>query len=152
MVKSETRRDAQILVKNPSPRLLGKKFRDSKKLKSNHAKTRLGGFSKTLSRFRDPAKILRDPRFSKYHSPLLLLDDVISRIIKVEVRVISRSRTKSAQTWHECIMSRVLRKFTARLFGQNRKELDSSIYNIKSRLLASAYVEIIIKSSLKRGL
>ena len=26
MVKSQTRRDAEILVKNPSPRLLGKKF------------------------------------------------------------------------------------------------------------------------------
>ena len=31
MVKSETRRDAEILVRNPSPRLFGKKFRDSKK-------------------------------------------------------------------------------------------------------------------------
>jgi len=29
MVKSETRRDAEILVRNPSPRLFGKKFRDS---------------------------------------------------------------------------------------------------------------------------
>ena len=40
MVKSETRRDAEILVRNPSPRLFGKKFRDSKKVKTNHAKTR----------------------------------------------------------------------------------------------------------------
>ena len=31
MVKSENRRDAEILVKNPSPRLLGKKSRDPKK-------------------------------------------------------------------------------------------------------------------------
>ena len=31
MVKSETHRDAEILVRNPSPRLFGKKFRDSKK-------------------------------------------------------------------------------------------------------------------------
>ena len=30
MVKSETRREAEILVKNPNPGLLGKKFRDSK--------------------------------------------------------------------------------------------------------------------------
>ena len=30
-VKSETRRDAEILVRNPRPRLFGKKFRDSKK-------------------------------------------------------------------------------------------------------------------------
>ena len=41
MVKSETRRDAEILVRNPSPRLFGKKFRDSKKVNANHAKTRL---------------------------------------------------------------------------------------------------------------
>ena len=72
MVKSETRRDAEILVRNPSPRLFGKKFRDSKKVNTNHAKTRLRDFSKTLPRFRDPAKIFRDPRFSRYHSPPLL--------------------------------------------------------------------------------
>ena len=41
MVKSETRRDAETLVRNPSPRLFGKKFRDSKKVEANHAKTRL---------------------------------------------------------------------------------------------------------------
>ena len=68
MVKSETRRDAEILVRNPSPRLFGKKFRDSKKVKTNHAKTRLRDLSKTLPRFRDPAKIFRDPRFSRYHT------------------------------------------------------------------------------------
>ena len=33
MVKSKTRRDAEILVRNPSPRLFGEKFRDSKKVK-----------------------------------------------------------------------------------------------------------------------
>ena len=71
MVKSETRPDAEILVRNPSPRLFGKKFRDSKKVNTNHAKTRLRDLSKTLPRFRDPAKIFRDPRFSKYHSPPL---------------------------------------------------------------------------------
>ena len=69
MVKSETHLDAEILVRNPSPRLFGKKFRDSKKVKTNHAKTRLRNLSKTLPRFRDPAKIFRDPRFSRYHSP-----------------------------------------------------------------------------------
>ena len=37
MVKSETRRDTEILVGNPSPRLFGKNFRDSKKVKTNHA-------------------------------------------------------------------------------------------------------------------
>ena len=75
MVKSETRRDAEILVRNPSPRLFGKKFRDSKKVNTNHAKTRLRDLSKTLPRFRDPAKIFRDPRFSRYHSPPLISDE-----------------------------------------------------------------------------
>ena len=69
MVKSETRRDAEILGRNPSPRLFGKKFRDSKQVKTNHAKTRLRDLPKTFPRFRDPAKIFRDPRFSRYHSP-----------------------------------------------------------------------------------
>ena len=41
MVKSETRRDTEILVRNPSRRLFGEKFRDSKKVKANHEKTRL---------------------------------------------------------------------------------------------------------------
>ena len=71
MVKSETRRDAEILVRNPSPRLFGEKFRDSKKVKTNHEKTRLRDLSKTFPRFRVPAKIFRDPRFSRYHSPPL---------------------------------------------------------------------------------
>ena len=31
MVKSETRRDAEIPVRNPSPRPFGENFRDSKK-------------------------------------------------------------------------------------------------------------------------
>ena len=72
MVKSETRRDAEILVRNPSPRLFGEKFRDSKKVKTNHEKTRLRDLSKTFPRFRDPAKIFRDSCFSRYHSPPLL--------------------------------------------------------------------------------
>ena len=74
MVKSETHRDAEILVRNPSPRLFGKKFRDSKKVNTNHAKTRLRDLSKTLLRLRDPAKIFRDPRFSRYHSPPLIVE------------------------------------------------------------------------------
>ena len=65
MVKSETRRDAETLVRNPSPRLFGKQFRDSKKVKTNHAKTRLRDLSKTLPRFQDPVKIFRDPRVSR---------------------------------------------------------------------------------------
>ena len=72
MVKSETRQDAEILVRNPSPRLFGKNFRNSKKVKNKpYAKTRFRDLSKTLPRFRDPAKIFRDPRFSRYHSPPL---------------------------------------------------------------------------------
>ena len=72
MVKSETRRDTEILVRNPSPRLFGEKFRDSKKVKTNQEKTRLRDLSKTLPRFRDPAKIFRDPRFLRYHLPPLV--------------------------------------------------------------------------------
>ena len=72
MVKSETRRDAETLVTNPSPRLFGKKFRDSKKVKTNHANTRLRDLSKTLPRFRDPVKIFRDQRLPRYHSPPLM--------------------------------------------------------------------------------
>ena len=49
MVKSETCRDAEILVRNPSPRLFGKKFRDSKKVNTNHAKTRLRDLIKNAS-------------------------------------------------------------------------------------------------------
>ena len=65
MVKSETRRDAETLAKNPSPRLFGKKFRDSKKVETNHPKTRLRDFSKMLPRFRDPVKIFPRPTFFK---------------------------------------------------------------------------------------
>ena len=69
MVKSETRRDAEILVRNPSPRLelFGEKFRDSKKVKTNHEKTRLRDLSKTLPRSRDPAKIF--PRTTFFDVP-----------------------------------------------------------------------------------
>ena len=63
MVKSETRQDAKILLRNPSPRLFGKKFRDSKKVKTNHAKTRLKDLSKMLPIFRDAAKIFPRARF-----------------------------------------------------------------------------------------
>ena len=79
MVKSETRRDAETLVRNPSPRLFGIKFRDSKKVKTNHAKRRLRDLSKTLPRFRDPVKIFRDPRLSRYHSPPLLFEWLLVR-------------------------------------------------------------------------
>ena len=84
MVKSETRRDAEILVRNPSPRLFGEKFRDSKKVKANHEKTKLRDLSKTLPRFRDPAKIFRDPRFSRYHSPPLFFRSHYGHLIVLE--------------------------------------------------------------------
>ena len=100
MVKSETRRDAEILVRNPSPRLFGKKFRDSKKVNTNHAKTRLRDLSKTLPRFRDPAKIFRDPRFSRYHSPPLIflfiyfLKHYVDPVGGSVARVVSRARPR----------------------------------------------------------
>ena len=76
MVKSETHRDAEILVRNPSPRLFGKTFRDSKKVKTHHAKTRLRDLSETPLRFQDPAKIFWDPRFSRYlfATPTMLIN------------------------------------------------------------------------------
>ena len=80
MVKSEIRRDAETLVRNPSPRLFDKKFRNSKKVKTNHAKTRLRDLSKTLPRFRDPVKIFRDLRLSRYHSPPLSEERVTCKI------------------------------------------------------------------------
>ena len=83
MVKSETRRDAEILVRNPSPRLFGEKFRYSKKVKTNHEKTRLRDLSKTFPRFRDRAKIFRDPRFSRYHSPPLDIYELSAKCSRV---------------------------------------------------------------------
>ena len=64
MVKSETRRDAEILARNPSPTLFGKKFSRLKKVKTNHAKTRLS-FETYQKRFRD-FEIL--PKFSETHA------------------------------------------------------------------------------------
>ena len=49
MVKSETRRDAEILVTNPSPKLFGKKFRDSKRVKTNHEKNETSRLIKNVS-------------------------------------------------------------------------------------------------------
>ena len=46
---------------DPSPRLLGKMFRDSTKLITNHAKMK-------------KKKIFQDPRFLMYHSPTLILE------------------------------------------------------------------------------
>ena len=83
MVKSETRRDAETLIRNPSPRLFGKKFRDSKKVKTNHAKMRLQDLSKTLPRFRDTVKIFRDSRFSRYHSPPLQYGHTVCKTVVV---------------------------------------------------------------------
>ena len=69
MVKCETRQDTEILVRNSTQGLFGKKFQDSKKVKTNHAETRLQDLSKTFPRFQDPAKIFQDPRCSRYHLP-----------------------------------------------------------------------------------
>ena len=95
MVKSETRRDAEILARNPSPRLFGKKFRDSKKVKTNHAKTRLRDLPKTFPRFRDPAKIFRDPRFLSYHSPPL----------KMYFRLCSSSKQLNAESQNKSVLN-----------------------------------------------
>ena len=80
MVKSETRQDAEILVKNSSPiRLFGKKF-ESQKSKNKPCKNETSRLIKLmLSRFRDPAKILRDPRFSRYHSPPLRMLNLLNK-------------------------------------------------------------------------
>ena len=78
MVKSATRRDTEILVKNPSLRLLGKKFQDSKRVKTNHAKTRIRDLSKTLSRFQDPAKIF--PRTMFFEVPIATPHIAIFRV------------------------------------------------------------------------
>ena len=50
MVKSKTRRDTEILVRNPSPRLFGEKFRDSKKVKTNHEKNETSRLIKNASK------------------------------------------------------------------------------------------------------
>ena len=60
MVKSETRRDAQILVRNPSPRLFGKKVSRLKKSKNKLCKNETW----RLPIFRD-FEIL--PKFSENH-------------------------------------------------------------------------------------
>ena len=61
MVKSETRRDAEIIVRNPSQRKR-ETFRDSKKVKANHEKTRPRDLLKTLP------EISRNlPKFSETH-------------------------------------------------------------------------------------
>ena len=61
MVKSETRRDAEILVKSLSLRLFGKKFRDSKKEKQTMQKRDFETYQKCFRAF----EIL--PKFSKTH-------------------------------------------------------------------------------------
>ena len=63
IVKSETRRDAEILVRNPRPRLFGEKFWDSKKVKANHEKTRLRDLSKMLPRFSRSCQNFLRPTF-----------------------------------------------------------------------------------------
>ena len=61
MVKSETHQEAKILVKNPSPRLLGRKFCDSKKVKQTMQKRDFETYQKRFQDF----EIL--PKFSETH-------------------------------------------------------------------------------------
>ena len=61
MVKSETRQDAKILVRNPSPRLFDKKFRESKKYKQTMQKQDFETYQKCFRDF----EIL--PKFSETH-------------------------------------------------------------------------------------
>ena len=73
MVKSKTCRDAEILVRNLSPRLFGEKFWDSKKKKT----MKKWDFKTYQKRFRD-FEIL--PKFSKTHipfaTPIILINDM----------------------------------------------------------------------------
>ena len=61
MVKSETRQDAEILVRNPSPRTFGENFETQKSKKQTMKKWDFETYQK---RFRD-FEIL--PKFSKTH-------------------------------------------------------------------------------------
>ena len=67
------RRDPSL---KSEPETLWYKVSRLNKVKTNHAKTRLRDLSKMLPRFRDPVKIFRDPRLSRYHSPPLVLSAV----------------------------------------------------------------------------
>ena len=65
MVKSETRRDAEILVRNPSPRLFGEKFRDSKKVKTNHEKNETSRLIQNVSEISRSCQNFSRPTFFK---------------------------------------------------------------------------------------
>ena len=64
--------------KSETPRPLGKKIQDSKTQKS--PENEISRHIKTLTRFRDRAKIFRYPRFSKYHSKPLILEPAFSHV------------------------------------------------------------------------
>ena len=74
MVKSETRRDAKILVRSPSPRLFGKKFRDSKKVKTNHTKTKTSRLIKNASEISRYCQNVPRPTFFEvpFATPILM--------------------------------------------------------------------------------
>ena len=116
MVKSETCRDAKILVRNPSLRLFGEKFRDSKKVETNHEKMRLRDLSKTFPRFRDPAKIFRDSHFSRYHSPPLMQFSIVAIHSSKfgSVNHYLREKKKTVTTWaqHDKTMQKLLHLLT----------------------------------------
>ena len=67
MVKSETRRDAKTLVWKSKPETQAIS-------EPNKTKTSLRDSVGILPRFRDGAKIFRDPRFSGYHLPPLRVE------------------------------------------------------------------------------
>ena len=73
MVKSETRRDAEILVRNPSPRLFGKKFRDSKKVKTNYEKNETSRLIKNVSEISRSCQNFPRPTFLEvpFATPLI---------------------------------------------------------------------------------
>ena len=72
MVKSETRRDTEILVGNPSPRLFGKNFRDSKKVKTNHA-NETSRLIKNSSEISISCQNFQRPTFFEVPSPPLMI-------------------------------------------------------------------------------
>ena len=63
MVKSDTRRDAEILVRNLSPRLFGKKFPDSTKVKTNHEKNETSRLIKNVSEISRSCQNFPRPKF-----------------------------------------------------------------------------------------
>ena len=75
MVKSETRRDAEILVRNPSPRLFGKKFRDSKKSENKSCENEISRLVKNASEISRSYQNFPRPTF--FEVPCATLNHVV---------------------------------------------------------------------------